>query len=445
MKLEKYEDKSKKKRKIVLISISVIVLISVSFLLYKTFASFTESVEFQVMNGKVDYFGNSDIYFAFYQGDKELEEMPEKDNEDNLVFSHGECDNGANVEWDSEEWAPLVINLKNSKTKCSLYFNRPIELGKDILPVENGDGLYAVTHDNLEELSSEWNKTEYRFAGVNPNNYVRFNNEIWRIIGLVNVKTESGNIEQRIKIIRQDGIEGQKDFGAYSWDFNQDNKISNDWTNGQLKDMLNGIYYESTIGDCYQEIKTKTNCDFTGNGDLPKGFNKTARKMIDSEIIWNLGGWNGNHAAASADMIYEKERGTTVFNSDSISRPIEWSKTTDIGNKKNGVALMYASDYGYAVGREVRSDCLIKSLSDYNKNNCNTNNWLYTKKETRLLMPQSSDSSNIFLINSAGYVYSSFWASDRMPVVWPVIYLTSNTKITWGTGELNSPFTVSLN
>ena len=75
MKLEKYVDKSKKKRKVILISISVIVLISISLLLYKTFASFTESAEFPIMNGKVDYFGNSDIYFVFYKGDQLLEEI----------------------------------------------------------------------------------------------------------------------------------------------------------------------------------------------------------------------------------------------------------------------------------------------------------------------------------------------------------------------------------
>ena len=122
MKLEKYVDKDKKRRKVILITISVIVLISVSFLLYKTFASFTESAEFPMMNGKVDYFGNSDIYFAFYQGDKELEEMPQKDNKKNLIFDHGECDNGASIEWNVDEWAPLVKGLSSLKTKCSLYF-----------------------------------------------------------------------------------------------------------------------------------------------------------------------------------------------------------------------------------------------------------------------------------------------------------------------------------
>ena len=104
MKLEKYEDKNIKRRKVILMSISAIVLISFSFLLYKTFASFTESAEFSIMKGKVDYFGNSDIYFVFYEGDEQLDEMPQKDNAENLVFANGECDNEASIVWDSEAW-----------------------------------------------------------------------------------------------------------------------------------------------------------------------------------------------------------------------------------------------------------------------------------------------------------------------------------------------------
>ena len=124
MKLEKYVDKSKKKRKIILISLGVIVLISVSLLLYKTFASFTESAEFPIMNGKVDYFGNSDIYFVFYKNGQLVEEMPKKDNAENIGFDHAECENEASILWNEEAWAPLVKNLKKAKTKCSLYFEK---------------------------------------------------------------------------------------------------------------------------------------------------------------------------------------------------------------------------------------------------------------------------------------------------------------------------------
>ncbi len=434
MKLEKYVDKDKKRRKAVLISLGVIVLISVSLLLYKTFASFTESAEFPMMKGKVDYFGNSDIYFAFYKGDEQLEEMPQKNNNENLVFERGECDKGASIEWNSEEWAPLVKGLNKVKTKCSLYFKEQekVEIGGMKVPVtESGDGLYAIPHDDLEELGQEWNRVEYRYAGVDPDNYVSFNNEIWRIIGLVNVKTASG-VEQRLKIVRTDGVKEQKDFGKYYWDIS-----NNNWITSKLKDMLNGIYYESGIGDCYSS-SSASQCDFNKGTDLPKGLDETARNMIDKEVIWNLGGWADSDITTR--QFYEKERGTAVYNTD---RPTDWSSTTEVGGKHNGIGLIYPSDYGYAVGGEVRNNCLAKDLWFYDEGNCKTNDWLKPNNFIWTLSPRSSYSNDEFGVGFSGFVaeenvYSASW-------VWPVGYLISSTKIVDGSGDINSPFVLSLN
>ncbi len=177
MKLEKYVDKSKKKRKNILISLGVVVLISVSLLLYKTFASFTESAEFPIMNGKVDYFGNSDIYFVFYKGENQLlEEMPQKGNEENLVFDHGECDNGASIEWNFEEWSPLVKNLKSVKTKCSLYFEErytekilrgtdPVLDGK-LIPIKINEENGLVTRANEKEKWYDYENQEWANAVI---------------------------------------------------------------------------------------------------------------------------------------------------------------------------------------------------------------------------------------------------------------------------------------
>ena len=442
MKLEKYVDKDKKRRIAILITISVIVLISVSLILYKTFASFTESAEFPMMKGKVDYFGNSDIYFVFYKGDELLDEMPQKDNEENLVFDHAECDNGASIEWNESEWAPLVKGLNKVKTKCSLYFEEQTEivLGKDILPVESGDGLYVVTHNDLEELGQEWNKTEYRYAGVDPDNYVEFNNEIWRIIGLVNVKV-GNSVEQRLKIVRTDGVNNQKVFGNYAWD--KDVDYTNNWTTSKLKDMLNGIYYESGTGNCYtgnngDETAAQNTCDFKTGTELPKGLDDTSRKMIDKEVIWNLGGFNTSNITVKE--FYEKERGTMVVK----DRPTEWSSETEVGKKHNGIGLIYPSDYGYAVGGEVRNSCLTKKLYDYAGENCYKNDWLKPYNNLWTLSPHSTSSSSVLSVVSSGYVNASC-GTNCARVVWPTLYLTTSTKIVDGTGDINSPFVLSLN
>ena len=57
------------------------------------------------------------------------------------------------------------------------------------------------------------NNGDYRYYGANPNNYITFNGETWRIIGAFNnVDDGTGKKETRLKIIRDESI------GDYSWD-----------------------------------------------------------------------------------------------------------------------------------------------------------------------------------------------------------------------------------
>ena len=97
-----------RQRKILTISISILVLLNLL-----TFCKY----EKKLING------NENLDIAFYNGNERILEMPGKDNIEGLVFIDGECDNGAIIEWNSEEWAPLIKNLTKAKTKCSLYFN----------------------------------------------------------------------------------------------------------------------------------------------------------------------------------------------------------------------------------------------------------------------------------------------------------------------------------
>ena len=323
---------------------------------------------------------------------------------------------------------------------------------KTISTTESGDGLYTVSHNNLEELGSEWNQAEYRYAGVNPNNYVRFNNEIWRIIGLVNVKTEKG-IEQRVKIVRTDKVNGQKDFNKYCWDTNIVNEYRNNWTTSKLKDMLNGIYYESGIGECYIENENNIQlmCNFTGDGDLPVGLNETARNMIDKEVIWNIGG-SSTRNDVTANMFYERERGLTT--GDRNNHPAEWSSLTDVGKKYNGIGLIYPSDYGYATngGNIGREECLNQPLYTwfYVTNNyqseCAGTSWLKPIEGIAwTLTPNSTVSRNSFFIFDTGDIHDgrevNYYGS-----VWPTLYLKSSIKILPNSkseqeyGSINNPF-----
>ena len=86
------------------------------------------------------------------------------------------------------------------------------------LAVTEGDGLYA----------DEYESGRYIYKGANPNNYITFNNETWRILSI----DSSG----RIKIVRDELLPER------AWDSTN----SNQWDRpSEIKTYLNGEYLDS--------------------------------------------------------------------------------------------------------------------------------------------------------------------------------------------------------
>ena len=164
----------------------------------------------------------------------------------------------------------------------------------NLLP-SNPDELYKDEHEDI------------RYYGANPNNYVSFNNELWRIIGV---------IDGKIKIIRNESI------GNMPWDTSN----SNNWDITSLKSYLNEDYYN--------------------------GIDITYRNMILEET-YHLGGIGTTVITTST--AYNLERGNNVY----ADNP-----TSTIQN----IGLMYPSDYGYAAGNSCLSTT-IDDYSNSCKNN----------------------------------------------------------------------------
>ena len=427
----KYVHKSNKKRKIILISI-IVILINISFLLFKNILLFNEST--------VNPFDN--VYFGYYNGKEKLESMPEKENPENLVFDHGECDNGASIEWDDNEWSPLVKNLSKSKTKCSIYFRKynATNFLKDLATIDNKNLAYDGKK-SLGELGTEDNNL--RYIGNNPNNYVLFNNEIWRIIGVMKVLNENGKKEERLKIIRTKNISNQINIINLQYDKSN----HNNWPASSLKNILNGIYFNSEIGDSYIDNGTY---DFTQENGNPKGLDETARNMIDKDIIWNTGGFNSG--AILTNAMYEAERGTLTGDAKFL---YTWTKEND-SKYHNGIGLLYPSDYGYAVGSESRNLCLGKKLyddngDDYRINDCKNNNWLIPSSGYYwTITPKTKSYQDAFIVTSTGYIGNSFCMNYVGTSIAPVIYLKSTVTITINPnpeqeyGSIDNPFRLSV-
>ena len=262
---------------------------------------------------------------------------------------------------------------------------------------KDNSGLYTITHskDTTLQIGNDKDIKEYRYRGANPKNYVTFNNEVWRIIGVFPTDDGTGNIENRIKIIKDQSI------GDKFWDVSG----SNNWAGpATLNTELNTTYLNS--------------------------LDNIAQSMIGNTKYY-LGGYN-NSIKIQKDVMYQYERkinGSTYYNG---SNP---------NNFIGKLALMYASDYGYAA-----SDECTQNLFDYDNATCKNNNWLYNIKVSEWILPQdASNSSSAFYISSGGGVYrSDFYVIADQFAVRPVLYLTSSVQITRGNGTIGSPYKLSI-
>ena len=326
---------------------------------------------------------------------------------------------------DVGEKTTYINNLYNNSTKT---------------PVTNNSITYQYdTKNNLMQDTAG----NIRYYGASPNNYIYFNCdsypstncELWRIIGV---------FDGKIKLMRNETI------GKYSWDTSASSVNSgygvNEWSQADLMKLLNpghesesvggSLYYNSKSGTCYNNSKyATTSCNFTSTGIK----NDTTRNMI-AETTWNLGGWNTPDIYSN--VMYEKERGTTVISnpSDGITRATTWT---------GKIALLYPSDYGYATDLSKCSQTLVNYDSNTDSYACRSNDWMYSIFKTNsynwLLTSHSGYANTAFYVPSTGSVsYGNYRVSYARGVA-PVLYLGSDQDIVAGDGSQSNPYKLTGN
>ena len=266
---------------------------------------------------------------------------------------------------------------------------------------KENSGLYTITHakDSTLQIGTNEDITEYRYRGASPKNYVTFNGETWRIIGVFPTDDGTGNIENRIKLIKDQSI------GNNYWNTTQVASTStyNNWTGATLMKYLNGTYYNS----------------LTNNGAID---------MVD-DAKYYLGGYTNTNM--TKDVMYQYERkisgsGTYYYS----SNPNSW-----VGK----IALMYASDYGYAA-----SDECTQNLSSYNNTTCTSNNWLYNIKIGEWILPQvGGNNGSVFYVHSVSSV-SNCTVNNNSLASRPVLYLKPEVMIESGDGTSANPYKLSF-
>lgn len=383
---------------------------------------------------------NNEGALAIYIEDEKVETIPLKGNSENYVFDHAVCmvdgkvTDEVEITWDQEAWAPVIKNLKDHSTKCNLYFvEGEVDFNSSLLACNENSNAAQCLLDNAslnpEELVLDGTvDNNLRYIGAAPNNYVTFNNELWRIIGVMNnIDDGTGVQESRLKIMKATSL-GSEDIDGFSWDYDEVSRTySNDWTTSSLMNLLNGAYYNCTTIEYYNGSSTPRIFDFTESG-----ISDEAKAMIDN-AVWNISGTTRYSDVMTTDFY------TIEHSSDSSSEyPDTW-----IGH----VALLSPSDFGFATsgGSETtRSECIYnKNLyTGYSQSECHINNWVRALGRIWTLNRLNSTENYVFYSTGSSILRMS--ANSYTAAVYPTVYLSSDVKIVSGNGAMESPYVLSI-
>ena len=307
-------------------------------------------------------------------------------------------------------------------------------------------GMKAAEYiTNLLEYDGEGLKKDntldenIRYYGSNPNNYVSFNNELWRIIGVF------GN---NVKLVRSEKL------GNLSWDSSESSVNNgwgvNEWSQSDLKNYLNTMYYGGAEVTCYGgRNNTTTTCPTNKLDDASKS-------LIDNHT-WNTGAIDGTDTtivnqetfALNTVPFYNAERGNVtgkicssgIACNDTVERTTEWT---------GYIGLPYATDYAYA---SSESDCETNmNAGDIDFDNqifnmtCKKNNWMHhgttsdIEDATWFMSPvafpgYANDVWDVFGVGFTDFLYAANPLS-----AFPTIYLKSNILIESGKGTSSNPY-----
>ena len=235
----------------------------------------------------------------------------------------------------------------------------------------------------IEDAGLEKDEYEcrYFFTGTNPNNYITFNDE------KAGWRIISVECDGTIKIMRTADINTSNNI---AWDTSN----SNNWASPvSLNTYLNGAYYN--------------------------GLNATAKSQIVSKD-WSIGAvTNGND---------------NLFNQISNENNKKW----------NGkIALATVSEYIRSNSNKSSCGTLYSHNSSYGS--CKNTTWMYINDAWWTLSPSSGNYHIVIYINdNDGSLYFNSEANEGRNAIRPVVYLSSEVKITGGIGTESDPYEISL-
>ena len=341
---------------------------------------------------------------------------------------------------------PLIVRALNVVTvqgNVSIVINHPVNLGEYVGSLV---GESYIANDDPDG--------NIRFVGLSAKNYVRFNDEQWRIVG---------RFGDRVKILRDDS----SFFGRYAWDSSTSSVNSgegiNDWSQAALMRELNGDYLDYNLDHDTEWYIGKNNETRDDNFDHTKVLSEYSQSLI-APAVWYTGSANNNNgtqidssnSSLTAENIYSRERSNISGKicpsgdrcNDSATRHYTWTGL---------VGLITVSDFMYSVGGNTwkptdssyldRSGCLATPAGRWSNNWCNRGSWMAPGASYSLwtLTPwaSTSSSSSVFYVGFE-HISGHYAGSGFTMRVLPTVVLKSDVMKYDGSGTQSDPFIIGL-
>ncbi len=215
----------------------------------------------------------------------------------------------------------------------------------EVYTTDGENGLYY--HD--ADLTNGANDNNYRYSGSNPSNYVKFNNELWRIIGVINGK---------VKIIRNEAITTR----TYTDNNKNDYVTSNLYTDYLTDEYLNTLVdVEDAIDNNYWYVPSDEDIklDLTANGvySLELGENSNAYGAVYSKVgLLYISDYA--YAAAPGDWVKKVNEYNTA-NNWLKNVPNMWTMVRDFNNIKN---FFYIDTSGNVASGEITNTYSVRPV-----------------------------------------------------------------------------------
>ena len=273
-------------------------------------------------------------------------------------------------------------------------------------------------------------------------NYVTFNNETWRIVGIFNEENASGEKAERIKIVKDEPISASTEVMATITKDSITYKIYNtDYTNIKYKYFM-WNYPDNNYSGNYS--------DWTKAGSMYYLNENYLNSLENSNLIENMKYYLGNITIDTDDTyyilgtnkeVYNQERGSMVCDSSITSNTHRnncniWSGNQATWNGK--IALLYPSDFGYASNTSNWS----KDFKEAYSNGISLNNWMYNNISyaSWFLSPASYSPYRVADVDCVGILGRDYANIADGLALRPVLTLGSQTNIISGTGSINDPY-----